>query len=245
MTVVPKQFIAVDDEAVIHPLALELDEYEAIGVIMIDASCTRILITAGQIIEDVDSLCTKIHHLSKVGGWSQMRYQRRRQKQIHHFTKDVLEKATAVFSESGVRRIIIAGRDRMITALEQELPKAWAEKVIAKVRWDLNEPGREFVKKIKPMLEQAERDQEKVLVDQLVRELRRGELGVAGFDATMKALSMAQVDILFVSKGIDARTCEKLVSLAQSTGAYVEFVPVDNKTLAALGNVGGLLRYKI
>ncbi|GAG96775.1 unnamed protein product, partial [marine sediment metagenome] len=120
LTVAPVPLLAVDDEAIIHPLALQLDEYEPVGVIMIDASCTRILIVAGQVMEDMDGFCKKIHHLSKVGGWSQMRYQRRRDKQIQHFTRDVIDKASAIFNEERVNRIVIAGRNRMITALEQE-----------------------------------------------------------------------------------------------------------------------------
>ncbi len=77
---VSEPLLAVDDEAIIHPLAFQLDEFEPVGVIMVDTHCTRILVVAGRIIEDMESFCKNIHHLSKVGGWSQMRYQRRREK---------------------------------------------------------------------------------------------------------------------------------------------------------------------
>jgi peptide subunit release factor 1 (eRF1) len=243
LAVAPDPFIAVDNEAIIHPLALELDEYEAIGVIMIDASCTRILIAAGSVLDDMDALCTKIHHLSKVGGWSQMRYQRRRQKQVQHFARDVIDKATDVFDDAGVKRIVIAGRDRMITALEAELPKAWQDKVIATVRWDLADKDKAFLTKIRPLLEQAERDQEKTLLDQLIGEIRRDGLAVAGFDDTMQALERAQVDTLFVNRGMDKVRCEQLVSRAEATGAYVEFIPA-NEHITAVGGVGALLRYR-
>jgi peptide chain release factor subunit 1 len=244
LTVAPTAFVAVDNEAIIHPLALELDEYEPIGVIMIDASCTRILIAAGSVLDDMDALCTKIHHLSKVGGWSQMRYQRRRQKQVQHFARDVIEKATDAFNDAGVKRVVIAGRDRMITALEQELPRVWQNRVIATVRWDLADKDRTFLEKIRPILEQAERDQEKTLLDQLIGELRRGGLAVAGINDTVQALERAQVDTLFVSSGMDKEMCEKLVSRAEATGAYVEFIP-KNEVISTLGGVGALLRFRI
>jgi len=243
LTAAPEPFLAVDNEAIIHPLALELDEYEPIGVIMIDAHCTRILTVAGRTMEDMDAFCRKIHHLSKAGGWSQMRYQRRRAKQIKHFAKEIIEKAIAIFDEAGIRRIVIAGRNRMITALEQVFPKQWRDKVIATVPWDLDAADKEFLGKIRPILEETERNQEKDLLEKLVTELRRGGLAVAGVEPTRTALTMAQVDTLFVSKGIDFKTAEELTSLAEATAAYVEFVPQENEILVKLGGVAALLRF--
>jgi peptide chain release factor subunit 1 len=244
LTMPPEPLLAVDNEAIIHPLALQYDEYEPIGVIMIDAHCARVLVVAGRSIDDMDRYCKKIHHLSKVGGWSQMRYQRRRLKQIKHFAKDVVEKASAIFSEIRVRRILVAGRDRMITALENELGQNWKDKVVTKIRWDLDAADMDFLKKIRPILERAERDEEKELLQKLVTEVRRGGLGIAGVAETREALKMGQVDTLIISKSLSFKESEALTSLAKSTGADVEFVPKENRVLASLGGVGALLRYK-
>ena len=236
--------LAVDKEAVIHPLALQHDEYEPVGVIMIDAQCARVLIVAGRSIDDMDRFCKKIHHLSKVGGWSQMRYQRRRLKQVKHFARDVVEKADAIFDEANVRRILIAGRDRMITVLEDELGQKWKNKVITKLRWDLDAEDKDFLEKARPILEQAERDEEKHLLQKLLAELRRDGLGVAGIGTTRDALKMAQVDTLIISKTLAFEVAEELTSRAKSTGASVEFVPGGNQVLEDLGGAGALLRYK-
>ena len=241
----PEALLAVDREAVIHTLALQLDEYEPIGVIMIDASCMRILIAAGQVIENEDSLCERIHHLSKVGGWSQMRYQRRRAKEVKHFSKEVLEEATRVFDPAGIRRIVVAGRDRMIAALEQELPAEWRERIVATLRWDLDKPDRDFLGKLRPYLEKAERDQEADRVSLLTGELRRGGLATAGLEPTLRALRMGQVDTLLVSSNLDAAVVEDMVHLAETTGTHVEFVPAADEALERLGGVGALLRYKL
>jgi peptide chain release factor subunit 1 len=240
----PEPLLAVDKEAIIHPLAMQLDEYEQIGVIMIDAHCARVLLVAGRIMDDMERYCKKIHHLSKVGGWSQMRYQRRRLKQVKHFAKDVVEKANAIFSEAGVRRILIAGRDRMITALENELGQNWKDKLVTTIRWDLDAADRDFLKKIRPIMEGVERDEEKELLQKLVTEVRLGRLGVAGAAGTRDALKIAQVDTLIISKSLPFGESEELTSLAKSTGAYVEFVPKENEVLAGLGGVGALLRYR-
>ncbi len=241
----PEPLLAVDQEAIIYPLAFQLDEYEPIGVIMIDASCVRILIAAGQVIESENSLCERIHHLSKVGGWSQMRYQRRRAKEVKHFSKEVLEEAKEVLDPAGVSRIVVAGRDRMIAALEQELPKEWKERIIATIRWDLDSPDKDFLEKVRPYLEKAEREQESDLLSLLIGELRRGGLATAGLEQTKRALEMGQVDTIIMSTDLNADIAEPLVHHAETTGSRVEFVPQGNEALDHFGGVGALLRYKM
>jgi peptide subunit release factor 1 (eRF1) len=241
----PEPLLAVDQGAIIYPLALQLDEYEPIGVIMVDASCVRILIAAGQVIESEDSLCERIHHLSKVGGWSQMRYQRRRAKEVKHFSKEILEEAKDVFDPAGVSRIVVAGRDRMITALEQEFPKELKERVIATIRWDLDSPDKDFLKKVRPYMEKAERQQEADLLSLLIGELRRGGLATAGLEPTTRAVKIGQADTIVISTRLDADTAEKLIHHAETTGTHVEFVPEGYQALEELGGVGALLRYKI
>ena len=241
----PDPLVAVDDEAILHPLACILDEYEPVGVIMIDASGARILLAAGEKLESADALKTKIHHLSKVGGWSQMRYQRRRQKQVQHFAREIAESAATIFKEEKVGRIILAGRDRMITALEEEFSQELKKMVIATVRWDLSGSQSDFLDRIRPVMEQAERDQEEGLLARLVGELRRNGLAVAGSEATRKALMLGQVDTLFLSMGLDPEITEELVSKAETTASAVEFIPRSNHRLQPYDGVAALLRFKI
>jgi peptide chain release factor subunit 1 len=192
----------------------------------------------------MDRFCEKIHHLSKVGGWSQMRYQRRRLKQVKDFARDVVEKATGIFSEAGVRRILIAGRDRMITALENELGQHWKDKLVTTIRWDLNAADTDFLEKVRPIMEAVERGEEKELLQKLLAEVRRGGLGVVGASETRDALKKGQVDTLIITKSYPFSKSEELTSLAKSTGAGVEFVPGENNVLVDMGGVGALLRYK-
>jgi peptide chain release factor subunit 1 len=241
----PDPLIAVDDEAILHPLACILDEYEPVGVIMLDASGARILIAAGEKIESVDALKTKIHHLSKVGGWSQMRYQRRRQKQVQRFAKDIAVSASTIFKEEQIQRIVLAGRDRMITALEQELSQGLKKKVIATIRWDLSDTDSDLLEKIRPIMERAERDQEENLLSRLNGELRRNGLAAAGNEAVQRALSLGQVDTLFLSMGLEKQITEELVSQAETTASAVEFIPLSNSSLQPYGGVAALLRFKI
>ncbi len=247
----PAPLLAVDDEAVIAPLALQLDEYQPVGVITVDAAGAKIYIAAGRVAEEETSLREKIHHLSKVGGWSQMRYQRRRDKEIKHFAGEVARRAEEVFAEAGVDRVLLAGRDRMVAAVEEELPGAWRDRIIGTVRWDLDAGDDELLAKIRPVLEEAERNEEAKVLERFAGELRRGGLAVAGAVAAERALQMGAVDTLLIGKGFyetapgAPEVVEKLASLAEATGAHVSFVPEVGGALAQGGHVGALLRFKI
>ncbi len=241
----PRALLAVDDSAIIFPLALQLDEYEPVGVILIDASGARILITAGETAQDMNSLAKKIHHKSKVGGWSQMRYQRRREKQVKHLAVELAKRAEAIFREEGVNRVILAGQGRMITALKEELPKALREKVVGELPWSLKGGDAELLDRMEDLVEETERGQEEGLLQRLVGELRRGGLAVAGVEDTEQALVMGAVDVLLVGDDLADDIRERLTGMTESTNAHVEYVPAPSPVLSELGGVGALLRFRV
>jgi len=245
LTIPHKTSVSADNQAIIMPLAMELDEFEPVGVIIADASGARISISAGKVIDDMHAIDVKIHHLSKVGGWSQMRYQRRRDKQILHFAKDVADAAVEIFSNQKVNRILLAGRDRILTAIESELPQKWRKMVVETIKWDLAVSDDEFILKIAPALVRAEREQEQQILARFLSEYRRGGLAKAGIIHVQKALELGQVDTLIVDQDIDSALLEELVSKAQTISAFVEFVPPRNAKLAKFGGVGALLRYSL
>lgn len=236
--------IAIDEEAIIHPLAKELDEYEPVGVIMADASGARVLISMGNVLEDEKDVNAKIHHLSKVGGWSQMRYQRRREKEIKHFAKDVADVASNLFQKEKVNRVLMAGRNRILTAIEEELPQRWRESIIDSIKWDMSLSDDEFARKIAPSLVKAEREQEEEILERFIAEYRRCGLAAAGMQNVLTALEIGQVDTLILDSDLDEETTEELTSKAEATSAHVEFIPARDSRLAKLGGIGALLRYK-
>ncbi len=239
----PEPFFIVDREAHITRLALELDQYEPIGVIMLDGSLARILVTAGDVLDEHEDIKVKIHHLSKVGGWSQMRYQRRRDKEIKHFAKDVAEKAEKIFDSENIRRVIIAGRERLRVALKEEFHQRF--NIIGEVDWDLAMRDEKFQEKIESMVEGAEIAEEKDILTAFNAEMKKKGLAEAGFENVLKALHIGQVEILIIGKGVDQKRQERLVSLAESTSAHAEFTELPCPVLDRHEGIGAILRYRI
>jgi len=239
-----KSFFALDDEAIIAPLALELDEYEPVGVIMADASGARILTVAGKVIDDAETIRAKIHHLCKVGGWSQMRYQRRRDKQVKHFSKEIAFAVDKIFTDDKIKRILLAGRDRILQSIENELSTKWRDAIIGRIAWDLDAADDEFIRKVAPIFESFEREQEKNIIEKFAAELRKNGLAIAGMENTKTALEYGQVDTLLIQNNIEQKLTEELTSLAEATSSHVEFVLSDSEILSRYEGIGAILRYK-
>ncbi|MCK5833141.1 hypothetical protein KAH81_05660 [bacterium] len=239
-----EDLFAINDEAIIAPLALQMDEYETVGIIMADNSGARILTISGYRIKQEDSIKTKIHHLSKVGGWSQMRYQRRRDNEIEEFVKEIVAMTESTFRSERIGRFIIAGRKPLLQMIINEFPHKWKELEIETIKWDLDASDEEFLKKAKPLLDKMERNEEHDTLEVLLAELRRGGLAVSGPEKTLVALHLGQVDTVVIDTSIPSEIKEELVSIANTTSSKVEFVPPGNEILKKLNGVGALLRYK-
>jgi peptide subunit release factor 1 (eRF1) len=111
----------------------------------------------------------------------------------------------------------------------------------ADIRVNVND----IVAEVAPIMEQAERDAGMSAVERLVGEVRRGGLGVAGVEATGKALEIGQVDTLVIDEQkLGPIERKEFVRLAAITSAEVEVVE-DATPLAEFGGVGALLRYRL
>ena len=241
----PDFLVSVDKVPILLPLIIQFDEFEPVGVIVADSSEAKIFITAGEIIETKTEFSVKIHHLSKVGGWSQMRYQRRRDKQVKEFAKDVANAAEKIFSAENIKRIFLAGRREILVEIERALPQKLRDAIVDFVPWDLDEPDRKLLDRLSPIITEFERNQERNLLKRFVAEIRRDGLAAAGLEDTRRALKNGQVEILLLSANLDPQTAENLVRQAERTSSYVEYFPPHTEILAQYGGVGAILRYKI
>src|SRR4029077_16149418 len=83
-------------------------------------------------------------------------------------------------------------------------------------------------------------------VQRMIDAWRAGGLGVAGIEATVRALDMRQVEELLIAARPDRVNgpADELVAKAQQNAARIRFIE-DDKLLADVGGVGALLRFKI
>lgn len=262
--------IVVDSSPYIRPMAMFLEEYEDFGIILLDHNHARIyLVKAGEIAES-ERLHEEIFHHHKKGGWSQMRFQRKRDGELVHFYKDIAEEATKVFEGVKIRRLIVAGQSDAKKNFIPYLPKFYQDKIIAVLNIETDTPDEEVVKDAFPVFFQKEREEEMELVEQFMGAVMKGENASYGLHEVLENTKNGRAEQILINMGFKSPgykcetdnvmklrpgTCdlcgnnllqvdavEELVEWAQQTGAKVEFI-VENESLETLGGVGAFLRW--
>jgi peptide subunit release factor 1 (eRF1) len=210
---------------------------------------------------------------TRVGGWSQMRYQRHADNYHLLHAKEVVEMLERVVREEGVGHVVLAGDEVIIPLLREQLPRHLADKVIDVLRLDIRTPEHEVLKATTEALREHNTQTDAERVRQLLDEYRAGGLAAVGLRDTLTALYRGQVDGLLLSASSrEIRSDEEdfedipadgvlpvqaalrgrephlvaadmLVTRARQSGARVTFIE-DPALLADVGGVGALLRYR-
>jgi peptide chain release factor subunit 1 len=208
-----------------------------------------------------------------IGGWSQARFQRHIDDIRMHHAKDVVEELDRVTREENIERIVLAGDEVIIPMLREQLTRRLEEMVISTLRLDIATPEHEVMKASFEAVRahDARKDAEKV--EKLLDKYLGGGFAVTGARDTLIALTLGQVDEMYISaseqdvrddltgKGAElipglpedvegngrarsAVIADELVARARQTNADVTFIE-DPARLAACGGVGAKLRFRL
>ena len=101
----------IDSFPHLKQFAYQLDQYEKVLVVMLDAKYGRILdirLRGGLISEhDIENQLYRFH---KEGGWSQFRYQRHIEKQVDEHYKEIADLVTHLVDDERFENIILVGQ---------------------------------------------------------------------------------------------------------------------------------------
>jgi peptide subunit release factor 1 (eRF1) len=202
----------------IRPLAELQDEHESFAVVVMDnRECGLHLVTASEPLQAARVRGDVKNHVKK-GGWSQKRYQRRRQNELLHYAKDVADTLDRLVQESGVERVVLLGSQEPLGELEAALPAALAEKVVGRdtavqVGGDLED----LLEAARALAEEQERAEEARLAERIRDEYLKGGLAAFGERDVLAALREGRVEALLVTRdarlrGMRCRDCELLAA---------------------------------
>ena len=138
-----------------------------------------------------------------MGGWSQARYQRHTENlQLQHL-KEVVERLDGVVRDEGIDRVIVAGDAGLVARLRDQLPPPLAAKIVDVLRFDRHAGEDEIVGEALQALRERDADDDRQRVADVLGAWRGAGLGVAGPDATLRALQLGQVDELLITAAPD------------------------------------------
>ncbi|SVC19765.1 uncharacterized protein METZ01_LOCUS272619 [marine metagenome] len=262
----------IDSSPFIRPLAELNDDYESYAVVITDNRSTKIFLVSSGVSSGVmKNIKGNIKNQVKVGGWSQKRYSRRRDNQIHHYSKEIASELVRMDKDETFNRIILVGSKETIKGIRSLLPPSIKNKEIIDKTIDLGRSEKEIKTEIDKLIGKLEVETEKNLWEKLKNELFQGGLGVVGIDEVIRYAEEGRIDCAIIEKnlyisGVRCRKCEhlqinmmqcskcksnntfevgiinELVELLTKSNAEIEFCEKIEE-LQILGGVGGLLRY--
>jgi peptide subunit release factor 1 (eRF1) len=273
LTAAVRDSIHIDRGPYIRPLAELQDEYENVAVVLADNKRARVHMVSSAVAEEDQTVHGNVKNHVRKGGWSQQRYERRRDKQLHEYAKRIVEALEQLSREESFRRIVLAGGREIMREVYGLLPQSLRH-MVAEDPMDLHRDESSINSDLMEDFERQERASERDLWSRIREEYLRGGLGMVGMEDVLAAAKLGQVESVVVDRGYNprgtrCRDCEalhsrvlercpecgsrslyevglinELVLLLETTSASIDFVdPIE--TLAQSGKIAALLRYRI
>jgi peptide subunit release factor 1 (eRF1) len=263
----------VSSQPHLYPLARVLDQYPRYAAVIADSNSARIFVfSLGRVEREQEVTGTNVNR-TKVGGWSQARYQRRVDNLREQHIKEVVETLGRIVTGEQIEHIVLACDEVVLPMLRAEMPPELAEKVVDTLRMDIATAEGDVLKNTLEALRRQDAVDDEAKVKRMFEEYRAGGLAVAGAKETLAALEIGQVDELIISAQREAvrydeevssaplaaiaaasaemktdspqvALADELVTKAKQTGARVSFIE-NAELLASVGGVGGLLRFRL
>jgi peptide subunit release factor 1 (eRF1) len=201
----------------IRPWAEFHDEYENFVVIMADNRDAQVITITAAAVQDETSIKGNIKNHVKVGGWSQKRYQRRREVQLHHYAKEIVASVESLEKELTFRRIIMAGSQETLRVISDAMPEPMRSKVAETEPVDFGKSDDDLWHEIYRAYFQEERQSEQELWQKIREEFLSGGRGAAGPADVLQAAQEGRIQIAVVTRdakieGWQCRSCEQITS---------------------------------
>jgi peptide chain release factor subunit 1 len=191
----------------LRPLLETLDEYERYGVILADRAWARLFtVHLGEIVEHAGSFAPGEVKIFKAPGRdhirSDTRFQRKADQYAHRHLKRVSELVVEMAERQAFDRLMLAGPVEATSQLRQLLPKPWQSRVVASLDLPVESTQQTVLAATRRIAEEAERDGEVTLVEELISDAARAEQrAVTGLDATLRALRQGRIWRLVYADG--------------------------------------------
>ena len=271
LTAPVKDLVWLDSSPYIRPLAELQEEYENVAVVVADNKRARIFLVSSAVARSEEHVKGNVKNHVRKGGWSQQRYERRRDKQLLLYAREIADALARLAGQEKFRRILLVGGKEILRVVHENLPQALRSKVAEKAL-DLGRGEGAVNKDIMDLFTEEERRSEEDLWDRIRAEYLRGGLGTVGLEDVLLAARAGRVEKMIVSRtlkpdGRRCRDCENLdvgvvetcsgcgskslfevdvvneiVEMLKLTGAETDFAePIG--TLTEAGEIAALLRY--
>ena len=193
-------WIALDSTPNIYHLVELKDTYHRYVVMIVTEESMRILqVNLGAITAQMWEQRPELRE--RVGReWTKTHYQRHRQERTRRFLKDAVNVLDQLMSAGGYTHLILAGQPPMTSQVQKNLPRHLQKQLIDIVPASGATRLSDVVEATLSSFVEAEEQESRTTVANLVHQLRTGGLAVVGTGPSLRALYRGRVDVLVLSK---------------------------------------------
>ena len=270
---VPNRMV-VGERPIVGPLAQVLHAYDHYGVVLLDREHVRIMsVYLGTLLQELQFRGEPIptNHDVQAGGYSQMRFQRRKLEEVKHFFKDFASEVERFDARYRPEHLVLLGTEGNVAKFREFLPEALVGKIVYTGPMPVDDPAPEVLRRLEPHLRAEQERSSQELIEQVRDRAAHDYLATAGLQGTLSALQEGKVDTLVVARdaevqGVRCAKCgfvfvrdvtrcpydggeemervdvmEEMVRLAETQGAEIQFA--DANAIADLRGAAALLRF--
>jgi peptide chain release factor subunit 1 len=187
----------------LYPLARLMNLYPRYAAVLLDTNKARLFVFGLAALEQSQQVTGEKTRRHSQGGWSQARYQRHIENFHLQHVKEVIDNLEAVVRDEEIEHIVAAGSDEALALLRDSLPAHLAAKLEATTKLDLTASDADVLRATLESFRDRHADTDAERVEELLNAWRSGGLGVAGPEATLRALELGQVDELVITGSPD------------------------------------------
>ncbi len=193
-------WIAVDNVPNIYHLVELKDTYHRYVVMLVTKESWRILqVNLGAVTATMWEELPELR--DRVGReWSKAHYQRYHQERTRKSLKDAIAVLNQLMSAAGYTHLILAGQPAKTSLIQQNLPKHLQKQLLDTVTASGATRLSDVVETTLKSFVEAEEQESRTTVSNLMRQLRTGGLAVVGTGPSFHALYRGRVDVLVMSK---------------------------------------------
>jgi peptide chain release factor subunit 1 len=203
--------------AYVLPLLDLLDEWEPVGLAMVERDEARLMVLSGGQSEEAQHLesdvpgqhraggGTATHYQASVqaypaqhqaGGGASARFQRHIQVHVDRLFNEVIDKLETLHREHPFRRLFIAGPPQSVARFKSHLPNPLKELLAGDLTIDAHATDQEIASRVVQAAREVERREEVQLVQEIITRAERDQGAVAGTAASLWAINHHQMHLL-------------------------------------------------
>jgi hypothetical protein len=236
-------WIGVDRVPNIYQLVEMKDRYHRYVVLLCGTESIRVLeVNLGSVTAEIWQERPDLRQ--RVGReWTKQHYQRHEKAVTERFLKEAVQVLRQRMDKGGYKHLVLVGNSVTLSKVEGLLPRSLSDQVVDSLVMASQDRLQDVVQATLAAFVEEEQRESLSMVEQLEHHLYKTGLAVAGPTETRRALATGAADVLVMSTQLSEASREEFVRLAEKSSSLVELVD-ESITLARLGGVGCLLRYR-